>query len=52
MAPDQEQDITIAILEPRELRLRGYQEALLSDPAMHIFPGSAGEAINDPSANF
>jgi DNA-binding NarL/FixJ family response regulator len=49
MAPDQEQDITIAILEPRELRLRGYQEALLSDPAMHIFPGSAGEAINDPS---
>lgn len=48
MVPNTEPDITIAVLEPRELRLRGYEEALLSDPDIHIYPGTAAQAIEDP----
>jgi len=51
MAEAPETDISIAILEPRELRLRGYQEALLSDPAIRVFPGTAAEAIDDPTVH-
>jgi DNA-binding NarL/FixJ family response regulator len=48
-APDT--DITIAILEPRELRLRGYEEALLTEPVFRIFSGTPAQAIEDRSVH-